>query len=103
MKIEELRLTPEEIKPFKTRLYNPKRCELRLNDTERYYSEFDMLQGICAAQLKKIVEWGDEACMEHFKDEPGFKRCCPLCWKQLTEKVEGKAKPDRKVYTPPQR
>ncbi len=52
-------------------------------------------KAIAKAQLKKVVEWGNERC-PHTKDFDGienipallYKRFCGVCWQALLEEVK---------------
>ena len=50
-------------------------------------------RGMCQAQLKKVVEWGDEPCIEHqYYGDSGEiivrpRRRCPQCWQDLRRRA----------------
>lgn len=43
------------------------------------------------AQLKKVWDWGDEACSDkehHPRYDHMLKRVCPICWQVLLKEIE---------------
>ena len=62
-----------------------------LTDEEQMRAyDFDWCEGnigaVAKAQLKKVVEWGDEECSKHGGGR--FKRECRLCWQALLKEIE---------------
>ena len=46
----------------------------------------DVFKAIAKAQLTKILEWGDEDCLDHFVYGQERKRSnCEECWQELQE------------------
>lgn len=61
---------------------------LPVTDIMRYVDIED--RGIAKTQLKKVVEWGDEACSDkehHPHYDHMLRRACPMCWQALLEEV----------------
>ena len=45
---------------------------------------------VAKAQLKKVVEWGDEVCSDethHPHYDCMYKRCCSSCWQALLKEI----------------
>ena len=64
---------------------------IRLTDEEIRNAQWgsDMaFEDMCHAQLKKVVEWGDEECGEHSHRMTLSRRMCPECWQTLLEEVQ---------------
>ena len=74
-----IRLTDKEISPFVEVMQEEAKVDI---------------DGLLKAQLKKVVEWGDEDCFDHNgarRREQGWhikRRVCPECWQTLLEEVK---------------
>ncbi len=69
-------LSPEEIEQV---------SEEWLNADE----DVDWANSLNKAQLKKVVEWGDEECLEHgWGAEDTARKRCWSCWQVLLEEVK---------------
>ena len=58
-----------------------------------FYGYFKGLNAIAKAQLKKVVEWGQELCKDHNRtqrEEQGWfvkRHDCPQCWQDLKKEA----------------
>ena len=83
-----IQLTDEEIK----RVMETMSSQGIMLNPEDYLEEG---KAVAKAQLKKVVEWGDEPCYIHLVKDgavdttEGIKRReCPKCWQALLEEVK---------------
>lgn len=75
-----MRLTGEEIQRIE-----PPHCGKA--ETE-YYHFLDGVELGAKAQLKRVVEWGNERCAIHSTTQKYFKRrLCEDCWQALLEET----------------
>lgn len=54
---------------------------------QTYSMMSSVVDDVAKVQLKKVVEWGNERCIEH--DLEGYdRRECSQCWQSLLEEVK---------------
>ena len=81
-------LTDEEINRLFDNISPLNKIDVTLTEVQLELLEKEVIRAcgiVCKAQLKKVVEWGDEPC-PHL---PFFnKRTCAKCWQTLLEEVK---------------
>lgn len=65
-----------------------KEAEIIFETSHRDNGRKEIFREIAKAQLKKVVEWGDESCEEHAVNQGTRKRDCPFCWQVLLEETK---------------
>ena len=82
-----IRLTDEEIGEV---MGLPYPLEEDLEHENYAVVDIQDLHPLAKAQLKKVVEWGDDLCLEHANKQVinVYKRECPQCWQALLEEVK---------------
>ena len=54
---------------------------------EQFGTDKERFQFVAQAQLKKVVEWGNEDCLAELH-RGGKRRNCPECWQSLLDEVK---------------